>query len=513
MKKVFILLLLFLFILSSVVVIASTDRIIRSDWEFTTDKDNKGVTQGFLSGDFSSAKWVSIPPNTTWNTVAPDYHGIAWYKRNEVFYENDLKNYKYIYLIFKGIDEEAYVYVNGQLTYEHTVQSTNLHIAFMWNNPFCVDIAPYLKPGYNTILVKVSDPARAGGIYGPIRILMTNTPYDLEFKSAIELNPDFENYIKVALKSSLFDRKYKPFSLFWFSDIHGDDIEMKRLVDFYDYYKEYFNDAICTGDIIESTFESDFNFWSKTPGAEKVMFITGNHDTLKTSWADQLTEKETYDLYFANYISKWNVQFKKNHTYYYKDYEQSKIRLICLDCMLVEEEQTQECDWLKDILKDASAKDLNVIIATHIPFIYDKIIKVDCGFTDIEHPLDPKSQEKYPSYKNINIFQVAVDDFMKEGGSFVCWICGHCHSDEVFYNTEFPNQLQVVIDSANRGQSPIDDDLVRSAGFKCMDLANAFIVDVSTNTIKIIRIGADRDKFLRDRSYFCYDYKNKKIVK
>ena len=171
-------------------------------------------------------------------------------------------------MIFKGVDEEAFVYVNGALAFEHTAKAMNFHIAFLWNNPFCLDLKPYLKPGENQIKVRVVDAGRNGGIYGPVRFLYTNEPFTVEFKSAIDLNPEFENYMKVALKSSLFDRKYKPFSLFWFSDIHGDDIELERLTNFYDYYKEYFDGALMTGDIIENTSlvsKLDFGQTHKVP--------------------------------------------------------------------------------------------------------------------------------------------------------------------------------------------------------------------------------------------------------
>ena len=493
---------------------ASSLRSVKTDWLFITDNDNIGAKEGFYKNEYDTSAWISMPCNTVWENIIGAYDGNAWYKRVESFTKDDLKNHKYIYMKFKGVDEEATVYVNGKLVIEHTVEKTKLPPEILWATSFSVNIKPFLKDGENQIKVKVYDIGLAGGIYAPVSFVLTNTE-DKQFKSKsiIELNPDFEENIKVGLKT--YGPKF-PLSLLWFSDIHGDEIELRRLVDFYDYYVEYFDGAIATGDLITDSCQSDWSFWGKTKGAEYIMLVIGNHDTLKSHldgyhWSEQISQKETYDRYLKDFIKYWNVRFVEGQTYYYKDYEEKAIRLICLDCMLFGKDQIAQCEWLEEKLKEAKEKQLSVLIAIHFPTIYNKFVPIECNFNDIDSPLI--LDKGYPSSENNIIYKEAVEKFISEGGSFICWFGGHHHCDNIGFDERFPNQLQISIGSSNRLSGPMEDDLNRTYGEKSMDLANSIIVDTNTNTVKLIRIGADRDKYFRTRDFLCVNYKTKEIIR
>ncbi|MBP5718716.1 MAG: metallophosphoesterase, partial [Abditibacteriota bacterium] len=141
-------------------------------------------------------------------------------------------------------------------------------------------------------------------------------------KTVAELNPDFEPAMVAALKSDV-----PCFSLLHFSDIHSDASEFARLCEFYGTYEKYFDGAVCTGDLIEASLLSDFTYWAKTPGHEKVMIAIGNHDTLRDHknwepnvWDNQMTMKESYDYYMKPFIKGWNVIYEEGKTYYFKDY-------------------------------------------------------------------------------------------------------------------------------------------------------------------------------------------------
>ncbi|MBQ7256775.1 MAG: hypothetical protein IJS60_03680 [Abditibacteriota bacterium] len=513
MKK---LLFVFCLILLSVITYSFniTNRPIETNWQFITDKDNTGIKEGFLNNDYDTSNWLSMPCNIFWEDIIGPYDGYAWYKRVETFTKEDLKN-KYIYIKFGAVDEDATVYVNGKLACEHTVEKTKIPSDYLWSIPFVVDIKPYLKVGENQIKVKVFDRLNAGGIYEKSSVILTDRNLEEDFnlnKDIIDLNPDFEDYITVGLKSK---GEVSPFSLLWFSDLHGDKLELQRLTSFYMYYKEYLDEAICTGDNIASSSISDFSFWGEVKDAEKILFTTGNHDTLKShkngyDWKKQISQKEVYDLYFAPYIKNWNVNYKEGQTYYYKDYPKKSVRLICLDCMQIGDKQIAECEWLKGVLKDAYEKTLSVVVATHMPFIYNKTKTVDCSFNNSDRKL--RTIKGYPCYDNMRIYQEAVDEFMKEGGLFVCYIAGHFHSDNIFYNEEYPNQLQIIINTSKI--APFEsNDLVRVYGHKSMDLANVLIVDTTTSTLKLIRVGADTNKYFKKRDYLAYNYKTKKVIR
>ena len=120
-----------------------------------------------------------------------------------------------------------------------------------------------------------------------------------------ELNPDFENLLTAAMRphnrtANEYVTNIKPLVLFHFSDIHGDKTELQRYTEFLGQYGKYFDDAVCTGDVVEGAVNSGFDYWGEVPGAEKILFIIGNHDFLRKwegwDWNDRLSKKELYDF-------------------------------------------------------------------------------------------------------------------------------------------------------------------------------------------------------------------------
>jgi len=490
---------------------------ITSDWYFITDPENKGDSSKYYNNNID--KWINMPCNTNWETVIGPYDGCAWYKRFENFSDEDIKNFKYIYLSFGAVDEEATVYVNGKKIGEHTVKSTSLPPSTLWNMPFYIDIKSGIKKGQNNITVKVFDEGNAGGIYLPVKILFTNKDM-VTNKSVVELNPDFEDNINQALKcinkgSFGYKKCPQPLSLLVFSDLHGDKFAFERLISFYNYYGEYFDDAIGTGDQVSASARDTMNYWFEAKDSENILFCIGNHDALrdhkKWDWSDMLSKKETYDIYYKNNIKNWNVKYKEGEPYFYKDYEDKKIRLIVIDPMLNETELKEEFIWFKDLLDNALKEDLSVVIANHFPSVSGEIekIKSNWTFTDTNLCGDIKG---YPNYKYFNIYQDEVDNFINNGGKFVCWFGGHTHRDGIFYDKKYPKQLNIVIDSANRNSAMEWDDLIRVNNLRSMDLANAMVIDTSADLIKIIRVGANRDRCLRSRSFLCINYKTLEII-
>ena len=165
-------------------------------------------------------------------------------------------------------------------------------------------------------------------------------------QSMAELNPGFENRLIDSFRgrnteANEFKDTSNPFVLFHFSDIHGDKVELERYVEFLGVYGKYFDDAICTGDLVELGANSGFDFWGQVPGAEKILFVTGNHDFIRKwegwDWSDRLKKNEIWNQYFAKYIKNWNAKYEEGNTYYYKDYPRKKMRLIGLDCALQNE--------------------------------------------------------------------------------------------------------------------------------------------------------------------------------
>jgi len=116
----------------------------------------------------------------------PHYTGVGWY-RQAIAIPAGLDR-KHLYLHFGAVDEEAWVYINGQLAFEHTCASTGLAPRHIWVTPFVFDSRPHLQPGRtNTIAVRVHNSVGMGGIYLPVYLVAADRPlHPALVKAAIE---------------------------------------------------------------------------------------------------------------------------------------------------------------------------------------------------------------------------------------------------------------------------------------------------------------------------------------
>ena len=247
-----------------------------------------------------------------------------------------------------------------------------------------------------------------------IFIFFLSTVVFCQEKSMAELNPDFEDHLINALRThntawNEYKNNTKPFVLFHFSDIHGGGYELKRLADFYNHYQKYFDDAICTGDLIHLNGLDDFTFWENTPGAEKFLFVLGNHDFLNNdvgNWNKRYTKQQLFDKYFARLIKNWNVTNKEGCPYFYKDYPEKKIRLIGIDGSFRGKDFEDQLSWLKDALAGAKEKDHSVIMAYH--YNPADAIQIKCNFTDEDHAgLDGPVED-------MTLYFEAIDSFIND---------------------------------------------------------------------------------------------------
>ena len=139
-----------------------------SGWYFRTDPDNRGLDNDWPLGN-DSDNWRSIAVPKFWqHTETGHYQGFAWYRTAftmpEELAEQDHE------LIFEGVHEEAWVYLNGALVGERTVESTGLPVEWLYDKPFSVTIRPeQVRPrGENVLVVRVHSVGLAGGISRPV---------------------------------------------------------------------------------------------------------------------------------------------------------------------------------------------------------------------------------------------------------------------------------------------------------------------------------------------------------
>ena len=304
-----------------------------------------------------------------------------------------------------------------------------------------------------------------------------------------------------------------PLVLAHFSDIHGDIDNLNRIIRWCSEYKNYINDIIHTGDNVKSQYSDGFDFW-QIEGAEKILNVIGNHDTRDDNgnWTG-IDAETSYNTFLKPYISNWEVTQPSDNEnniqkvcYYYKDYIESKIRLIVLDCM---HKTTEQLEWFTSILQNSMTNNLAVIVAIHgLPIAQSTngctVANVDCNFT---------SNFYYDDFSTFPYSEISepIFNFVKNGGEFIAFIGGHVHKDKICKITKDEISVPcILIDTARLDNYSTDHQ--RVAGAKSQDCFNLIGFDTTTKMIKIVRVGNDYDNRLRHIGTLCYNYINNKVI-
>lgn len=178
------------------------------EWWFRTDPEAAGEQLHWYETHQPTSAWRRVNVPHTWQVDSgfTDYRGVAWYLRTF----DALSDWQdaAIRLEFEAVFHTAKIWVNGQLTGEHTRKG---YTAFM------LDIAHLLRLGSsNTVAVRVdnsfdehmvprgrsSDWAHDGGIYRPVQLLVT--PKTFIERVDVEADPDLTNSdAKIAITAYL----------------------------------------------------------------------------------------------------------------------------------------------------------------------------------------------------------------------------------------------------------------------------------------------------------------------
>ena len=296
-----------------------------------------------------------------------------------------------------------------------------------------------------------------------------------------------------------------PFKLLHFSDIHASQTNLERLVELKESLGNAVDDTICTGDMVSNNYsETCMDFWDAVEGSESILMIVGNHELADGSHgysSDQIGQTVAYQKYFSPYVSNWGVTMAgENLTYWYKDYASRKVRLIGINYLLTGDAMTAQNAWLTERLTEAKTNNYAVVIAVHTP--PSAYTRIDCNFAEIG--IGWTYNEMPTSIQDV------VETFIDGGGEFACYIGGHAHRDLFGYNSNYPNQIFIDITTAMTTGS--NNDQYRANGTKSQDAANIFMVDTVTKTIKLIRVGADMDCYLRGRHLMSINYNTKTVI-
>lgn len=299
-----------------------------------------------------------------------------------------------------------------------------------------------------------------------------------------------------------------------FSDIHAGTATLERIKDYYAKYSQYIDDVINTGDTCNSN-PTDIDMSAFYTGiATKFLTVIGNHDASSASGhpdTDPYPLADTYAEFIAPFVANWGVTQPSDAAtaykcYYYKDYVASKLRLIVLDEYHYDAAQDT---WLAATLADAITNQYHVLMATHSS--NGALVNRCTNFTDLANGNGYQYGVNIGS-ATLNAVE-QVQTFISNGGILVAWLYGHAHYDNVGYSDigDGKSQLRICVSTANYTKTE-NYGVERVVNTKSQDCFNIVSVDTNRGYIRVFRVGADFDMFLKHRGGFCIDYINHEVV-
>ena len=143
--------------------IAKTIRLPKGGWRFKLDPKREGHLKKWFDPALDDSDWATISIEQAWQKAGYDYIGVAWYRRWITMPPKP--KHVAVEIRFKGVDESAWVWLNGKYVGDHDIGPNG------WNQPFLLDITNEIKWGQkNLIAVRAMNTAAAGGIWRPVQI-------------------------------------------------------------------------------------------------------------------------------------------------------------------------------------------------------------------------------------------------------------------------------------------------------------------------------------------------------
>lgn len=138
-------------------------------WIFRTDPGRIGHMEKWFAPKIDEKPWHASVIGKFWHEALPkkvgDYEGVAWYRLEFVAPAAPTAEFNEAVLHFAGVDESAWVWVNGHYAGAHDMGVAGYGI------PFDVEVGSFLRWGEsNQITVRILNAAGAGGIYKPIEL-------------------------------------------------------------------------------------------------------------------------------------------------------------------------------------------------------------------------------------------------------------------------------------------------------------------------------------------------------
>jgi len=293
------------------------------------------------------------------------------------------------------------------------------------------------------------------------------------------------------------------------TDIHGNNRNFLRYLSFCKTYANYITEKVCLGDMVAHWYGDDITYWDNNPDGANILRTIGNHDVWKANVRpfENDDQADVYNTYFYGKTSVWNVtqpaNADTNHLmYYYKDYADQKLRLIVLDCMYWD---SAENTWFAGVLADALTNGYGVVCTSHYNLSKTDVTGIgnfyslDYGFAGLT--IGTGGQDA----------RDAVDTFIANGGTFICWMSGDSHYDDCgIYENNGRKQITLTFENASLNSDW--NDSLRVKGTKTQDSFNLVSFDTNKKLIKIVRIGNNADRYYRPKNFMTINYETHQVV-
>ena len=140
-------------------------------WRLKTDPLDQGLRDKWSAPEFDDSAWAEVRVPSWFGEVGIEaLNGCSWYR---VPFEVPAEwKGKSLRILFQGVDEEAWVYLNGRLLREHSVESEKRSISDLCEHPFAADAPPdsVVFGGKNVLAVRVRNGLGEAGIWKPVFI-------------------------------------------------------------------------------------------------------------------------------------------------------------------------------------------------------------------------------------------------------------------------------------------------------------------------------------------------------
>lgn len=319
--------------------------------------------------------------------------------------------------------------------------------------------------------------------------------------------------MKSSAKKPDWGGKYTaPLVLLHFSDMHSDKDRYDRILSYKSKFSKYIDCAIHTGDAVKMYYSDDFSYWSDNT----ILNCIGNHETCTDNttvegWTGR-NALQSYEQFIKPFIGSWNVvqpdyAETDGACYYYKDFNTQKIRIVVLDGMHYDDAQN---NWLSQVINDTLTNNMHLIVASH--FIPSTTLHNSESLFDTMYPSNPWETD----WTGFGLLDTRVshivENFIQQGGDFICYLAGHVH-DNVFRSlTKYPNQYVICADTAacEGFASSFCNDHIKDT--MTQDNFNLISFDVDNSRLKLCKIATSYDRNMREFTSMLWDWNLRKII-